>query len=161
MTDWQIINDARAAAHAKHGENSIEAIPSDDPRWLPILVEEVGEVAHALTYDATDANLRAELIDVLSVASAWLDATPCPTCSGLFRETVGLVCQTCGTNYGDQGGDVMRDVSDVLDGLVDDLASARHMVDDKMRGESLAIAQDHVAQAWAHVQSARVAMGEV
>ena len=26
---------------------------------------------------------------------------PCPTCSGPIRETVGLVCQTCGTDYGD------------------------------------------------------------
>ena len=25
---------------------------------------------------------------------------PCPTCSGPIRETVGLVCQTCGTDYG-------------------------------------------------------------
>jgi hypothetical protein len=24
----------------------------------------------------------------------------CPTCSGPSRETVGLVCQTCGTDYG-------------------------------------------------------------
>ena len=25
---------------------------------------------------------------------------PCPTCRGPIRETVGLVCQTCGTDYG-------------------------------------------------------------
>jgi hypothetical protein len=25
---------------------------------------------------------------------------PCPTCSGTVRETVGMVCQTCGTDYG-------------------------------------------------------------
>lgn len=25
---------------------------------------------------------------------------PCPTCSGPSRETVGMVCQTCGTDYG-------------------------------------------------------------
>ena len=24
----------------------------------------------------------------------------CPICSGPIRETVGLVCQTCGTDYG-------------------------------------------------------------
>jgi NTP pyrophosphatase (non-canonical NTP hydrolase) len=71
---------ARRAAHAKHGENSIEALYGDDPRWLSILVEEVGEVAHEQTYDADhgdlapDQALRAELIDVLSVAHAWVDA---------------------------------------------------------------------------------------
>lgn len=26
-------------------------------------------------------------------------AEPCPTCSGPIRETVGMVCQTCGTDY--------------------------------------------------------------
>lgn len=25
---------------------------------------------------------------------------PCPTCTGPVRETVGMVCQTCGTDYG-------------------------------------------------------------
>lgn len=27
---------------------------------------------------------------------------PCPTCSGPIRETVGMVCQTCGTDYAPQ-----------------------------------------------------------
>lgn len=27
-------------------------------------------------------------------------AKPCPTCTGSSRETVGMVCQTCGTDYG-------------------------------------------------------------
>lgn len=26
----------------------------------------------------------------------------CPTCSGTTRETVGMVCQTCGTDYGQE-----------------------------------------------------------
>jgi hypothetical protein len=65
---------ARLKAHAKHGANSIESIPADDPRWLAILVEEIGEVANALTYDGPKEGLRAELIDVMAVASAWLDS---------------------------------------------------------------------------------------
>lgn len=73
MTDYTEIEQARAKAHAKHGDNSIEGIDAADPRWLSILVEEIGEVSHELTYDAT-GSLRAELIDVLAVASAWLDA---------------------------------------------------------------------------------------
>ena len=28
---------------------------------------------------------------------------PCPTCSGPTRETVGMVCQTCGTDYNPKG----------------------------------------------------------
>jgi NTP pyrophosphatase (non-canonical NTP hydrolase) len=39
-----------------------------------ILGEEFGEVAAALTYDKDASTLRAELIDVLAVASAWVDA---------------------------------------------------------------------------------------
>lgn len=64
---------AREAAHAKHGQNSIEAINNHDPRWLSILVEEVGEVSHELTYDAT-GSLRSELIDVITVAMAWVSS---------------------------------------------------------------------------------------
>ena len=72
----RLINQYRQAAHAKHGQNSIEAMAHDDPRWLSVLVEEVGEVAHALTYDSGEsaADLAAELIDVMAVASAWLDS---------------------------------------------------------------------------------------
>lgn len=72
----RLINAARAAAHRKHGENSIEAVPAGDPRWLPILVEEIGEVAHAQTYDsgADNITLAGEILDVMAVASAWLDA---------------------------------------------------------------------------------------
>lgn len=73
---WREILRAREAAHAKHGPHSIEALPADDPRWLPVLVEEVGEVARALTYDNhSRARLRTELVDVLAVASAWLAAS--------------------------------------------------------------------------------------
>lgn len=63
----------RIKAHAKHGENSIEGIAPDSPRWLSILVEEVGEASHELTYDAT-GSLRAELLDVATVAVAWIAA---------------------------------------------------------------------------------------
>lgn len=27
----------------------------------------------------------------------------CPTCQGFHRETVGMVCQACGRNYGPEG----------------------------------------------------------
>lgn len=71
---WREILDARRIAHAKHGPASIEAIPSDSPRWLPILVEEIGEVANALTYDGPQDQLRDELVDVAAVVAAWLAA---------------------------------------------------------------------------------------
>lgn len=70
----------RIRAHEKHGDNSIEAIAADDPRWLSILVEEVGEVAHELTYDAEGgvAALRSELLDVIAVAMAWISSIDGP-----------------------------------------------------------------------------------
>jgi hypothetical protein len=34
-----------------------------------------------------------------------LPPAPCPTCSGPVRETTGLVCQTCGTDYGKPADD--------------------------------------------------------
>lgn len=66
---------ARGRAHMKHGPNGIEVKPADDPLfWLSCLGEEFGEVARALTYDGPTAGLRSELIDVMAVASAWIDA---------------------------------------------------------------------------------------
>ena len=73
---WRIARQvaaARVRAREKHGANSIEAITAGDARWLPILVEEVGEVAHELTYDAS-GSLRGELLDVASVVFAWIAA---------------------------------------------------------------------------------------
>jgi NTP pyrophosphatase (non-canonical NTP hydrolase) len=67
---------AREAAHEKHKGSefgSMERMPADRPMWLAILGEEFGEVCNALTYDGR-TNLRAELIDVLAVASAWVAA---------------------------------------------------------------------------------------
>lgn len=75
------VMDGRLKAHAKHGDNSIEAVPADDiARWLPILGEEFGEVAQLLTYDKADpdtgkpswGDLRAELIDLITVGTAWV-----------------------------------------------------------------------------------------
>jgi hypothetical protein len=85
---------ARHRAHDKHGANSIEALDADAPGWLAILAEEGGEVAevmvdlfahtildkalgrvaHSGTYDAEKGSLRAELVDVASVAVAWIAA---------------------------------------------------------------------------------------
>jgi hypothetical protein len=62
---------ALKAAHKKHGAQSIAVLSLDDPAWLSILVEEVGEVAHAMTYDADVGNLQDELIQVATVAAAW------------------------------------------------------------------------------------------
>lgn len=76
------IHTERVRAHAKHGAkgNSREDAHWTNNEWLPVLVEEVGEVAHELTYDA-DAlllrrihNLRKELIQVAAMACAWIDA---------------------------------------------------------------------------------------
>jgi NTP pyrophosphatase (non-canonical NTP hydrolase) len=74
----------RQRAHRKHAPNggSMEDRPFDDPAWLPVLVEEVGEVARALcdhrhlkldTQRLAD-NLRDELIQVAAMATAWIDA---------------------------------------------------------------------------------------
>lgn len=83
--------DRRIAAHAKHGDNSIEAVNAEDfGKWLAILGEEFGEVCHELTYDAlVNVNdgkplsseelrrrrlerLQGELYDLVTVGTAWL-----------------------------------------------------------------------------------------
>jgi hypothetical protein len=50
----------------------------DDPKWgngvkLPVLIEEVGEVAMAMQ---GHGNLRRELIQVAAVAAAWAESLP-------------------------------------------------------------------------------------
>ena len=73
----------------------------------------VNAVALIVQQQAQIARVR-ELADTwMSDGAAWgpysarciLDALDggCPTCEGPIRETVGLVCQTCGTDYGAQG----------------------------------------------------------
>ena len=70
----------RQRAHAKHGAagNSREDAHWLDREWLPILMEELGEAAHEITYDALPENLparlRAELVQVAAMACAWIDA---------------------------------------------------------------------------------------
>ena len=47
----------------------------NDARWLPVLVEEVGEVARILCDNPNDKDsLEEELIQVAAMASAWIDA---------------------------------------------------------------------------------------
>lgn len=73
------ITQARIWAHTKHGPQSCETQKGGD-RLLPILLEEVGEVAKAMNeyalgntdYEQAGVEIRAELIDVITVASAWV-----------------------------------------------------------------------------------------
>jgi hypothetical protein len=51
---------------------------------------------------AVDAQLVAVVVNgdqALAERIAWLLTHACPTCMGPQRETVDMVCQTCGTDY--------------------------------------------------------------
>lgn len=83
MHGWYPYTDVhheRIRAHEKHGAkgNSRENASWTDKEWLPILVEELGEVAHELTYDVQSQRkkdrLRAELVQVAAMAVAWIEA---------------------------------------------------------------------------------------
>lgn len=79
---YQEVHNERERAHAKHGAkgNSREQVVWTDPEWLPILMEELGEAAHEMTYDTElpldgiRARLRAELVQVAAMACAWIDS---------------------------------------------------------------------------------------
>jgi NTP pyrophosphatase (non-canonical NTP hydrolase) len=77
-TVYEDIHNERVSAHAKHGANgnSREDAMWDNDEWLPILVEELGEAAHALTYDADGdiSDLRNELVQLAAMTAAWIDA---------------------------------------------------------------------------------------
>lgn len=71
----------RHRAHLKHSGyhgngKSAEEMPVDDPLWLPVLTEELGEVAREICDHrySRPHHLRAELIQLAAMASAWADA---------------------------------------------------------------------------------------
>lgn len=71
----------RMRAHAKHAPNggSVEGLTWDDPRWLPVLTEEIGEVARVLceldlentSRSEAKQNLAKELIQCAAMSVAW------------------------------------------------------------------------------------------
>ena len=56
------------------GRTSLENLPWNDPLWLPVLVEEVGEIARALNDREPLGQLRAEAVQVAAMALAYADA---------------------------------------------------------------------------------------
>lgn len=71
----------RIRAHEKHSAKgrSAEQMPWTDPFWLPVLVEEVGEVARAMCDREPAERVREELIQVAAMALAWADAVESET----------------------------------------------------------------------------------
>jgi len=80
----QEVLEERIRAHRKHVANggSMEEKEWEDDAWLPVLVEEVGEVARALCEHrhlkfndvVLKQELRAELIQVAAMTTAWIAA---------------------------------------------------------------------------------------
>lgn len=79
------IHRERMRAHEKHADKpggSMEMKAYDNPDWLPVLVEEIGEVAkvicdhrHGLLSDKEKKQqLNDELIQVAAMTAAWIDA---------------------------------------------------------------------------------------
>lgn len=79
------VHEERIRAHAKHQDKpggSMEMKAFDDPDWLPVLVEEVGEVTKEindyrhglLTFQEFRIRVEAELLQVNAMAAAWLDS---------------------------------------------------------------------------------------
>lgn len=66
----------RIRAHAKHDGRgqSMERKGWDDPIWLPVVTEEVGEVARCLCDHDDKARLREELVQLAAMTTAWIDA---------------------------------------------------------------------------------------
>lgn len=77
---YEAVDQERERAHAKHAPRggSMEVRAWDDAAWLPVLTEELGEVAHELTYDAPGLDhvgrLRGELVQVAAMACAWIES---------------------------------------------------------------------------------------
>jgi hypothetical protein len=57
-------------------------------------------LAEAARVPALGARVRWRMDDAATSLVLVVDTAPCPTCTGPTRETTGLVCQTCGHDYG-------------------------------------------------------------
>jgi hypothetical protein len=79
----QQLNEAQTAIRTLVGDGSILTKIHDDVRQL---------LSDKLTLDAVMGY-------ELGRAEAEVTTGGCPTCTGPVRETVGMVCQTCGTDY--------------------------------------------------------------
>ena len=66
----------RLRAHAVWSARgkSAEDMPHDDPLWLPVIVEEVGEIARALNDREPLGRLRSEVIQAAAMLLAYADA---------------------------------------------------------------------------------------
>ena len=84
-TPYSDMHRERIRAHDKHKDKpggSMEMKDHDDPDWLAVLTEELGEVAKVLCDhrhglmddDGRDEELREELIQLGAMCAAWVDA---------------------------------------------------------------------------------------
>lgn len=96
----------RIRAHLKHKDKpggSMEVHAFDDPDWLPVVVEEVGEVAkvicdhrHGILNDAEMMrDLRAELVQVGAMVAAWICAIDHTHCGALLDEVTDKFDAEC------------------------------------------------------------------
>jgi hypothetical protein len=67
------VNAEFVRAQVKHNGRTPADREMTNAERLPILVEEVGEVARAMTYDSDLDNLVSELIQVAAMALAWVE----------------------------------------------------------------------------------------
>lgn len=88
MHGWRPYSDIhreRIRAHKLHdgrGSESMERKDWDDPAWLRVVTEELGEVARCLNEmepghggpEGTIENLKKELIQTAAMTAAWIDA---------------------------------------------------------------------------------------
>lgn len=80
-TPYSLVHAERIRAHVKHGELSAEVMEWDNPRWLPIVIEEIGEVALVINErdlgnispEGARQAITPELTQVAAMLCAWLE----------------------------------------------------------------------------------------
>ena len=71
-TLWAEVIDRRKTWHAQDGRDSMEDWTAADPAW-PQRLDDVVTVAIQATLGENEVDPRAALVDVLAVASSWID----------------------------------------------------------------------------------------
>jgi hypothetical protein len=140
---WQAQRpEERALTHPDLGEllgwllarlDEVEALTRDvdggfiDPD-VDIPVGEILRALHEPTVWSRPAPIRFAEVDAAGGGRRPAMAAPrrpCPTCSGPSRETVGMVCQTCGTDYGAAEPNVLQKAGLAMAGVH---GTARHAI---------------------------------
>lgn len=111
---------AAAAAARAAGELLTAQQPVIDAAVTLIEAGDRNDRPDATTQDERDYDDAGDHLETVTrTYIAQEHARPCPTCTGPIRETVDMICQSCGTDYGPAPTDPRQPIVDAAAAFID------------------------------------------